>query len=1026
MNVGHCYTSPAEYLANCSIPALGWKWSSDYEVMESEAGATLLWAGELRDILQQAHGLGLPNLRITLILAAALLRREVFQRAVPDDRAVRIEPLLELAREVQRHRLIRRLEQASPLPHQIGHFIQRVFHGLDVDGFFGGDARDVTALLDSQHVYRQLRRRLAGAPPSDPAWGTTFTDVQRVLQRLNELPADEIIDRWKTGHTHLETYDEVLTTLGRMILGYAQDPPAEAAATGPSLTPDEAMKEIARMEGGEVALRAARGLYPALHFPSLRSRAEASPLGGYSDITRRGSFDSILISQLAYDSDEFMRRFAENELLYYQHQSFPEIPAQPLICLIDMGLHMWGRPRLLAAGCALAAWKGAVLRQRSFELYQTFFGAATRLQPEQANRLAGLLSGIDDSETPAEALRRLYREQRQRTPTGDLLLITSPEAFRQEDLKGALRELQPGWRTFAITLDRREEMRFFQLPPVGAPHALSRVDFRCLVAPVEPAAAARPGDGEQLLPNLFRIGHLEAVTALTFTPDSSILFSGDNQGRICWWSPRRKTLDQEMVLPQPGFAVRDLSAGPTVLAVLAEKQPAPDEPPAGSRWWVYRYNLLSGGLIDSTPLPTPAEVRVDWLQLSPEQDELTVALPNQVLHLQYDSDRPATIDRIAVPGTPIACVRGRSWRCQYLLTEQRNLYRLDLAANGSTCRHLRPEPGAQIAVDRDGSILAVRGRDLVRYPPNPNRDSGPADETIVASLKDGGWQVCRGAWDGSLLLSSPRVNLFVPEESRHKPLALPLLTVQPWAVSPWGRMVAAGVQREIRVFHSRKGELTFHATGPRLQSAAMGMFFGPSGNELWLNYGAASGHHWQWHNSLSVRQTGGHPHPARSVSYSLVNSAVQRIEFYAGRTLVAMGRHRISVIGAARSWNTIDELVCCAVHPEESLLAVLDSRNIVWLLRAEDLRLVAALHASDNRFAAWNPSGQLLGDAGFLGQPATGADFTGFAAYLRQEGRGAERPEPAAAPPPSHSSLISALRLPPGGGMAETGGGGGG
>ncbi|HTL51851.1 MAG TPA: hypothetical protein VL860_04655, partial [Planctomycetota bacterium] len=125
MNVGRCYTAPAEYLANCTIAALGWKWSADFEIIESGEGTTLLWSGELREILQQAQGMGLPNLRITLLLSAALLRREVFQQSVPDDRFGRLDSLVELARELKKHPLLVRLEAASPLPYQVGSFVQR-------------------------------------------------------------------------------------------------------------------------------------------------------------------------------------------------------------------------------------------------------------------------------------------------------------------------------------------------------------------------------------------------------------------------------------------------------------------------------------------------------------------------------------------------------------------------------------------------------------------------------------------------------------------------------------------------------------------------------------------------------------------------------------------------------------------------------------------------------------------------------------------------------------------------------------
>jgi hypothetical protein len=244
-----------------------------------------------------------------------------------------------------------------------------------------------------------------------------------------------------------------------------------------------------------------------------------------------------------------------------------------------------------------------------------------------------------------------------------------------------------------------------------------------------------------------------------------------------------------------------------------------------------------------------------------------------------------------------------------------------------------------------------------------------------------------GAWDGSVLLTSARQTLFLPVEARNKPVPIPHAGGKPWVISPWSRLVAAATQREVRVFHARKGEPIFITPVPRLQSSVMNMFFGADGHELWVNYGAASGHHWQWKTALTFQQTTGQPPPPRSVNYSLVNSAVHRIEFYAGKMLIAMERHRISVTGADRSWNSCDELVCCAVHPDDSTLAVLDSRNVIWLMRADDLRLIAAFYACDDRFAAWNAAGQMLGDIAILGSPTVGADYAGFGAYVRTQAR---------------------------------------
>ncbi len=66
----------------------------------------------------------------------------------------------------------------------------------------------------------------------------------------------------------------------------------------------------------------------ALAFPPRRRSADAIPQGGHADVTTRGRPEQLLLSQFALDSDEFVRRFAEKELLYFKPEE-PHAPQPP-------------------------------------------------------------------------------------------------------------------------------------------------------------------------------------------------------------------------------------------------------------------------------------------------------------------------------------------------------------------------------------------------------------------------------------------------------------------------------------------------------------------------------------------------------------------------------------------------------------------------------------------------------------------------------------------------------------------------
>src|SRR5207237_1186936 len=58
-------------------------------------------------------------------------------------------------------------------------------------------------------------------------------------------------------------------------------------------------------------------LVGALTLPPRRLTPQELPIGGYTDIVTRGQVEHLLPAQFALDEMEFLRRFAEKELLYY-------------------------------------------------------------------------------------------------------------------------------------------------------------------------------------------------------------------------------------------------------------------------------------------------------------------------------------------------------------------------------------------------------------------------------------------------------------------------------------------------------------------------------------------------------------------------------------------------------------------------------------------------------------------------------------------------------------------------------------
>ncbi|MEM6686191.1 MAG: hypothetical protein AAF617_10435 [Bacteroidota bacterium] len=78
------------------------------------------------------------------------------------------------------------------------------------------------------------------------------------------------------------------------------------------------------------------------------------PLGGISDITNKGKFDNMLISEFANDDLIFLHRIANKEALFIRRETTPEEDLRTRIFLIDITIKSWGTPKILSFATAFS------------------------------------------------------------------------------------------------------------------------------------------------------------------------------------------------------------------------------------------------------------------------------------------------------------------------------------------------------------------------------------------------------------------------------------------------------------------------------------------------------------------------------------------------------------------------------------------------------------------------------------------------------------------------------------------------
>ncbi|NUP08304.1 MAG: hypothetical protein HOW73_19815 [Polyangiaceae bacterium] len=102
-------------------------------------------------------------------------------------------------------------------------------------------------------------------------------------------------------------------------------------------------------------------ILPSVLETKTRPAAGTTSAHGYSGIGTRGSIDSMVLSELAWEDAELARRIADNELLYYAREQSRDEQRRVHVLLVDASASMRGDRQTFARGVALATGKKLLL-----------------------------------------------------------------------------------------------------------------------------------------------------------------------------------------------------------------------------------------------------------------------------------------------------------------------------------------------------------------------------------------------------------------------------------------------------------------------------------------------------------------------------------------------------------------------------------------------------------------------------------------------------------------------------------------
>lgn len=172
-----------------------------------------------------------------------------------------------------------------------------------------------------------------------------FDDLRRDLEPLVEA---------------LARYKDSETLLNYLKTGLAEAP-EKAEIEVPEPESIDLLTELSYDSRTEGMYRLAKRIMAALNIPMHFSGSSDDQFGGVSDITNRGNYDKLLLSELAQDDILLMARLANNEALFLKREQLPVKNPTEWHLLMDTTLKTWGTPRVFELSAALAFGEGKAM-----------------------------------------------------------------------------------------------------------------------------------------------------------------------------------------------------------------------------------------------------------------------------------------------------------------------------------------------------------------------------------------------------------------------------------------------------------------------------------------------------------------------------------------------------------------------------------------------------------------------------------------------------------------------------------------
>lgn len=240
---------------------------------------------------------------------------------------------------------------------------------------------------------------------------------------------------------------------------------------------------------GAVA-RLATDVMAAVRLPRPGASPEDLPIGGYADLTNRGSPERLLISELAHDGLTLAVRVALHEALYLRREAPPRAPQGTRCVLIDAGIRLWGVGRVFATSVALAL---AATSERGVSV-RAWRARGRRVERVDLGSREGIdahLEALEAEPHPTAALRPFLAECTALSGGVECCIVTHANALEEPEMREALRAA--GRVVYVVTVTATGDLVLHVFTPTGSQTLrTAKLDLAALLEQASRTSGRRP------------------------------------------------------------------------------------------------------------------------------------------------------------------------------------------------------------------------------------------------------------------------------------------------------------------------------------------------------------------------------------------------------------------------------------------------------------------------------------------------------------------------------------------------------